>query len=94
MMSMFGLSCDQPVTGAANPPTTRTARKNVFADNVLSPDLHNSSDESNQITNNQKQVIIVEPIRLANYLDQPGIVLQTDKNKIQVLPGHNYSGRK
>ena len=58
---------------------------------LLSPELQNSSDRSNQIINNHEQIIIIEPIKLANYLDQPGIVLQTDKNKIQVAHYHRWA---
>ena len=58
---------------------------------LLSPELQNSSDGSNQIINNHEQIIIIEPIKLANYLDQPGIVLQTDKNKIQVAHYHRWA---
>ena len=55
---------------------------------LLTPDTQDSATESSQA---EKQVIIVEPIKLANYLDQPGIVLQTGKNKIQVAHYHRWA---
>lgn len=37
------------------------------------------------------ETITLQPVRLAKYLDQPGIVLQTDQHKIKVAHFHRWA---
>jgi uncharacterized lipoprotein YmbA len=59
---------------------------------LLTPTTHKSStDISKQQTQNAKNIIVLESIKLAEFLDQPGIVLQTDKHQIQVAHYHRWA---
>lgn len=49
------------------------------------------ADASIQKARAKKQLIIVEPIQLATYLDQPGIILMTDKHQIEVAHYHRWA---
>jgi uncharacterized lipoprotein YmbA len=59
---------------------------------LLNPDAHNdASDNSQHEQQGTKQIIIVEPITLATYLNQRGIVLLTDKHEIKVAHYHRWA---
>ena len=59
---------------------------------LLNPDIHNTaSDISEHDQQGTKQIIIVEPITLAAYLNQRGIVLLTDKHEINVAHYHRWA---
>ena len=54
---------------------------------VLTPNvqLASASDKDS------KNIVVLETIQLAEYLDQPGIVLQTDSHQIQVAHYHRWA---
>jgi uncharacterized lipoprotein YmbA len=59
---------------------------------LLNPDTHNAaSDNTQHDLQGSKQIIIVEPITLATYLNQRGIVLLTDKHEIKVAHYHRWA---
>jgi len=52
---------------------------------LLTPETHNTTTASKrQVDQNAVKTIVIDPIKLADYLDQLGIVMQTDKHQIQV----------
>ena len=53
---------------------------------VLTPNtVSSTSDEATF-----DKVLVIEPIKLAKFLDQPGIVMQTDSHKISVAHYHRW----
>ena len=46
---------------------------------------------TSQKSYNEKQVIIVEPIKLATFLDQRGIILLTDKHHLEAAHYHRWA---
>ena len=67
------------VIGCSSKPTPETQ---YF---VLTPNaLTASTTTSKALQNDSKNVVVIESINLAEFLDQPGIVLQTDTHQIEV----------
>ena len=59
---------------------------------LLTPETQQSSEEkSSDAETNVHKLIILEPIVLAEYLDQPGIVLQTDQHQIEIAHYHRWA---
>lgn len=59
---------------------------------LLTPTTHKTSiDNKKQQGQNAKKIIVIEPIKLAEFLDQAGIVLQTDKHQIEVAHYHRWA---
>lgn len=58
------------------------------------PEIHyfvlNPTSKTTLKTKNDSPPILVEPIQLAKYLDQAGIVLQTDTHEIEVANYHRW----
>jgi uncharacterized lipoprotein YmbA len=58
---------------------------------VLASDTQaKSSATTNVVENELKSIIVLESIKLADYLSQPGIVLQTDAHQIEVAHYHRW----
>ena len=59
---------------------------------LLNPDTHNAPSDNSQLNlQGAKQIVIVEPITLATYLNQRGIVLLTDKHEVKVAHYHRWA---
>ena len=59
---------------------------------LLTPATQQSSAEKNSAAEiDPHKLIILEPVFLAEYLDQPGIVLQTDQHQIEVAHYHRWA---
>ena len=54
---------------------------------VLTPDVQSASVSDKDSIN----IVVLENIQLAEFLDQPGIVLQTDMHQIQVAHYHRWA---
>ncbi len=58
---------------------------------LLIPNLPtNSNSESVTLEDNPEIKILLQPIKIAEFLDQPGIVLQTDEHQIDVAHYHRW----
>ena len=56
---------------------------------VLSPNIPITTNEL-IVTNNEVNVVVLQPIKIAEFLDQPGIVLQNDNHQIEVAHYHRW----
>ena len=73
------------VSGCSNAPKPETQ---YF---VLTPDTQSISvAKPGTLQNGPKKVIVLESIKLAEFLDQPGIVLQTNVHQIDVAHYHRW----
>lgn len=58
---------------------------------VLTPNTQETStDKSNTMQKGLKKLVVLNSINLAEFLDQPGIVLQTDAHQIEVAHYHRW----
>ena len=59
---------------------------------LLTPTVQNQATANDKHQHeNSKKLILIEPIKLAEYLDQPGIVLHTGDHQIQVAHYHRWA---
>ena len=59
---------------------------------VLTPNTFTTSNDQSARTNNSSDnTIVLKPIKLAEFLDQPGIILQTDTHEIKVAHYHRWA---
>lgn len=58
---------------------------------VLNPNTQATSTAiSKNLENDSKNVVVIKSIKLAEFLDQPGIVLQTDAHQIEIAHYHRW----
>lgn len=58
---------------------------------VLNPNTQATSTAiSKTLENDSKNVVVIKSIKLAEFLDQPGIVLQTDAHQIEIAHYHRW----
>ena len=57
---------------------------------VLTPNIEAPSDNKQNTSQDGKKFVALQPIKIAEYLDQPGIVLQTDNHKIEIAHYHRW----
>jgi len=73
------------VIGCSSKPTPETQ---YF---VLNPDTQATSTAiTKSLENDSKNIVVIKSIKLAEFLDQPGIVLQTDAHQIEVAHYHRW----
>lgn len=73
------------LSGCSSAPTPETQ---YF---VLTPKtLTTSTATSKTLQNDSKNVVVIESIKLAEFLDQSGIILQTDTHQIKVAHYHRW----
>ena len=57
---------------------------------VLTPEIEALSGNEQNTNQDGKKFVALQPIKIAEYLDQPGIVLQTDNHKIEIAHYHRW----